>query len=70
MTRWRLFLFLLAGLSLLSGCPPDPKAVQKASFHFGLGTSATKKAEELRRTRERLQATIGEMEASQEEAYQ
>lgn len=39
MTQWRFFLFLLAGLSLLSGCPPDPKAVQKATFHFGLGTS-------------------------------
>ena len=39
MTRWRFFLFLLAGLPLLSGCAPDPKAVQKATFHFGLGTS-------------------------------
>jgi len=39
MTRWRLFLFLLAGLSLLSGCAPDPKMVQKATFHLNLGTS-------------------------------
>jgi Tfp pilus assembly protein PilF len=39
MTRWRFLLFLLAGLPLLSGCPPDPKAVQKATFHFGLGTN-------------------------------
>ncbi|NWF54778.1 MAG: tetratricopeptide repeat protein, partial [Syntrophaceae bacterium] len=36
--RW-FILFLVAGLPLLSGCAPDPKMVQKATFHFGLGTS-------------------------------
>jgi len=39
MTQWRFFLFLLAGLPFLSGCAPDPKAVQKSTFHLGLGTS-------------------------------
>ena len=39
MTRWRFFLFLLAGLSFLSACAPDPKAVQRATIHLNLGTS-------------------------------
>ena len=32
-------LSFLTGLFFLSGCGPDPKAIQQASFHYGLGYS-------------------------------
>jgi type IV pilus assembly protein PilF len=51
-----LFLVLLVGLWVFSGCSPDEKAIQRASIHYGLGYTALQQGDPTTALRELYEA--------------